>query len=130
MNIMNEELSALQELMAALEEQHRLIANNEIMKLSLLVEKIEECNKNLAKIEVERRRITNGESMKKIIEDLKDEKLDACYREINKLLQALKLQKDTNELLIRKGLSFSNQMMNLLKPDRSAKTYNAYGRSK
>lgn len=127
---MQQEMNALKELLSALEEQHKFLAHNEIINLEALVEKIDECNKNVAKIEVERRKITNGEPMKKLVQDCKDNELEACYRDINKLLQELKVQKDTNELLIRKGLSFSSQMLNLLKPDRNAKTYNAYGRSK
>lgn len=127
---MDQEFLALKELLSALEEQHKYIANNEIMNLATVAEKIEEANKGVARIEVERRKLLDGQSMKKIVEDSKDIDLETRYRNINKLLLELKVQKDTNELLIRQGLSFSNQMLNLLKPDRTAKTYNAYGRSK
>jgi len=128
--VMEQELEALKNLLEALEEQHKYIAKNELLQLAEVVTKIEECNKNVAKIEIERRKITNGEAMSKLIEEFKDSSLELLYRNINGLLKELKLQKDTNEMLIKRGLSFSNQMINLLKPDRSAKTYNAQGRSK
>lgn len=128
--IMHQELEALKKLLLALEEQHKYIAKNEVLSLATVVTKIEECNKEIAKIEVERRKLTSGEAMSKLVEEFKDSSLEFQYRSINKLLQELKLQKDTNEMLIKRGLSFSHQMVNLLKPDRSAKTYNAQGRSR
>ena len=128
--IMEEELKALNKLLEALEEQHKYIAKDELIALAEVVEKIEQCNKNIAKIEIERRKITNGEPMSKLMEELKDSHLEFLYRSINKLLKELEVQKGTNEMLIKRGLNFSNQMINLLKPDRSAKTYNAQGRSK
>ena len=128
-NIMQEEMCALKNLLSALDEQHKYIAKNEVAKLFSIVNEIEKCNRNIAKIEVERRKITQGESMKKLVEEYKDGELELSFRNISKLLQEIKLQKDTNEMLIKKGLSFSNQVLNILKPDRRAKTYNAYGRS-
>ena len=128
--IMEQELKALNNMLEALEEQHKYIAKNELIPLSEVVEKIEQCNKSIAKIEIERRKITKGEAMSKLIEEMKDSHLEFLYRSINKLLKALEVQKDTNEMLIKRGLNFSSQMVNLLKPDRSAKTYNAQGRSK
>jgi len=129
-SIMQAEIMVLKNLLSALDEQHKYIAGNELIKLASIVEAIEKCNKDIAKIEVDRRKVTKGESMKMLIEECKDQELELSFRNINKLLQEIKLQKDTNEVLLKKGLSFSAQMLNLLKPDRSAKTYNAYGRSK
>lgn len=127
---MKQEMNALKDLLSALEEQHKYIAHNQISDMVEVVDKIDKCNREVAKIEMERREITHGEPMKKIVKELHDKELEQIYRDIKKLLEQLQVQKDHNELLIRKGLSFSTQMLNLLKPDQGAKTYNSYGRSR
>ena len=56
--------------------------------------------------------------------------LENNYYKIKNLLQEVVLQKDTNELLIKQGLSFTNRILNVLNPVRETKTYNAYGKVK
>lgn len=126
--IMIEEYRALQNLLRALDEQFGYLTKREVFGLDKIAKKIENCAREVARFEVERRNITKGEAMSKIIAELNNEELDNNYRNIKKLLEEIRLQKDTNELLIRQGLGFTTQMLNVLNPDRGPKTYNAYGK--
>ena len=128
--VMLQEIEAVRTLLFALEEQHRCIIVNDIFALEACVGKIKEANKNIACIEVERRKLTGNRAMTEIIEELRDENLESNYHEIKQLLQEVVLQKDTNDLLIKQGLSFTNRILNVLNPVRETKTYNAYGKVK
>lgn len=126
--IMIEEYTALKNLLGALDEQFEYLTKREVFALDKIAKKIENCAREVARFEVERRKITKGEAMSKIIDELNNEELENNYREIKKLLEELQLQKDTNELLVRQGLGFTTQMLNVLNPDKGPKTYNAYGK--
>lgn len=126
--IMIEEYRALKNLLGALDEQFEYLTKREVFALDKIAKKIENCAREVARFEVERRKITKGEAMSKIIDELNNEELENNYRDIKKLLEELQLQKDTNELLVRQGLGFTTQMLNVLNPDRGPKTYNAYGK--
>jgi flagellar biosynthesis/type III secretory pathway chaperone len=128
--VMLQEIEAVHTLLLALEEQHRCIILNDIFALEACVGKIKEANKSIACIEVERRKLTENRAMTEIIEELQDESLESNYHKIKQLLQEVILQKDTNELLIKQGLSFTNRILNVLNPVRETKTYNAYGKVK
>jgi len=126
--IMVEEYRALQALLGALDEQFEYLSKRDAFALDKITQKIEQCAREVARFEVERRKITNGEAMSKIMSDLANEELENNYRNIKKLLEEIQVQKDTNELLIRQGLGFTTQMLNVLNPDKGPKTYNAYGK--
>jgi flagellar biosynthesis/type III secretory pathway chaperone len=98
-----------------------------VFELDAIVDKMKILNKELAETEVARRKLVGDRSMKEIIRNTKYEELDKSYRKVNILLQTIKLQKDTNELLIRQQMGFNNQMLNILNPRRETKTYNSYG---
>lgn len=126
--IMIEEYRALQSLLGALDEQFQYLTRREAFALDGITKKIESCAREVARLEVERRNITKGEAMSKIIGKINNEELDKNYRNIKKLLEEIRLQKDTNEILIRQGLGFTTQILSVLNPDRGPKTYNAYGK--
>jgi flagellar biosynthesis/type III secretory pathway chaperone len=126
--IMIAEYKALKNLLGVLDEQFEYLTKREVFALDKITKSIENCAKEVARVELERRKITKGEAMSKIISELNNEDLENKYRDIKKLLEELQLQKDTNELLIRQGLGFTTQMLNVLSPDRGPKTYNAYGK--
>jgi len=126
--IIIQEIEAVQNLLEALEEQHRCIIVNEIFGLEACVNIIKEANKNIASIEVQRRQLTENRAMSSIIEELRNVKLENNYYKIIQLLQEVVLQKDTNELLIKQGISFTNRILNVLNPARETKTYNALGK--
>ncbi|MGV3024286.1 flagellar protein FlgN [Clostridium thermobutyricum] len=125
--ILNEELKSLNRLLGLLDKQFKLIMKKDIFGLEEVVDEIKLCNKEVAEWEVERRKISNGNSMRELIEKLDDMEADNIYREIKKTLHSLKLQKETNEMLIRQGLSFNHQILNIINPKREIKTYNSYG---
>ncbi len=129
-NIIVEEYKALQGLLASLDEQYKHLTKQQVFELDSVRDKIEKCSREVAHFEVQRRKITNGKDMSKVVEELKDEKLENNYRNIKKLLHAIQFQKDTNEILIKQKLGFTTQMLNFLNPNKTPKTYNAYGKRK
>ena len=128
--VMLQETDALRKLLLELEEQHRCIIVNDIFGLESCVKKIKEANKNIAYMEVERRKLTENRAMMDIIEEAKNFELEKTYYKIQQLLHEVILQKDTNELLLRQGLSFTNRILNILNPARETATYNSFGKVK
>lgn len=126
--LMNEELEAIQFLLKCLDEQYKFIVKNDIFGMEGMTGKLENASKNIARLEVQRRELTHGESMSKLIRKLNDSEAETTYREMRRLLEETRLQKDTNELLIRQGLGYTTRILSILNPDRSAKTYNTYGK--
>jgi len=129
-NVIIQEIVAIGTLLVELEEQHRCIVVNDIFGLEACVNKIKAANKSIAHMEVERRSLVGNRAMREIIEEFNDTEFEDNYYKIKNLLQEVVLQKDTNELLIKQGLSFTNRILNVLNPVREIKTYNAYGKVK
>ncbi|MDP4145957.1 MAG: flagellar protein FlgN [Bacillota bacterium] len=128
-NIIVQEAEALEQLLCELEYQHKCIVKNDFLGLEECVDKIKNCNINIAEYEMERRKITNGRPMSVIIEEIGDSETERYYRNITRMLTELKTQKETNELLIKQGLVFSTKMLNIFSPGyRNNKTYNSYGK--
>jgi flagellar biosynthesis/type III secretory pathway chaperone len=127
-SVIVEELKALQGLLASLDDQFKYLTKREVFALDSVRNKIEMRSKAVASLEMRRRTLTNGEDMSKIVQELKDEELEKNYRDIKKLLSAIVLQKDTNDMLIKQQLGFTTQMLNFLNPDKAPKTYNSYGK--
>ncbi|WP_127836350.1 flagellar protein FlgN [Clostridium prolinivorans] len=127
MNIILIEIEALKELLKILEKQHEFLLKSNAITLEGFISKIEDSNKKIAEIEIKRRQITKGRPMREIIEEIGDNDLDKYYREIKKLIEEVRIQKDSNELLIKQGLSFTNRILNILNPSKIPKIYNSYG---
>jgi len=98
-----------------------------VFGLEALVDEIKAANKSVASIEMERRKIVGTKSMSLLVKESEDEEIDKEFRNIKKLLEAIKLQKETNELLIRQRMSYNNQILRVINPSREVKTYNSYG---
>lgn len=128
--IIQEEYKALKQLLEVLDEQFEYLTKRDVFSLDKVSKKIQQCSIELARWEMERRKIAGGDAMSKIIERTKDKELENNYRNILKLLQEIQLQKDTNDMLIRQGLGFTTQMLNVLNPNKGPKTYNSYGKHK
>lgn len=127
-DVMIKEIAAVNELLSALDKQHEYILKNDIFSLEKIVSDIQLINKKVAQIEMERRQITRGQSMRKIIYEFKDEETDNNYRKIKMLLHEVKVQNESNNLLIKQNLSFTNRMLEVLNPNRQTKIYNSYGK--
>ena len=128
--VMIQEMEAIRGLLLRLEEQHRCVVVSDIFGMEACVDKIKEANKNIAHMEVERRKLMQSRTMGSIVEEFRGVEFESNYNKIKNLLQEVILQKDTNELLIKQGLSFTNRILNVLNPLRETTTYNAYGKVK
>ena len=120
----------LKELLKLLDKQHELILSKNLFELEAIVEEIQIKNKEIAQVEVERRKILGGISIKEYILKSNEKDLDEVYRRINKLLNEMVLQNDTNELLIKQQLTFTNKLINIMTPKKEAAIYNSYGKIK
>lgn len=129
-DVMIKEIAAVKELLSALDKQHEYILKNDIFSLEKIVSDIQLINKKVAQVEMERRQITRGQPMRKIIYDLKDEETENNYRKMKMLLQEVKVQNNSNNLLIKQNLSFTSRMLEVLNPNRQTKVYNSYGKFK
>ena len=126
-DILKFEEEKLRELLSLLDKQYKLILNKDIFGMEAVVEEIKLKNREVAESEVERRKFLGNVSIGDYVKNSKNEDLDNCYRSIKKLLNEMVLQKDTNELLIRQQLGFTNKLLNIINPKKDATTYNSYG---
>lgn len=120
----------IRELLNILENQHKLLVKKDIFGLEAIVEEIQKKNKLVAESEVNRRRVLGQRSLKEVVKNSNDEELDLIYRNIQKLLEEIVLQKETNDLFIKQQLTFTNRMLNIINPKREIPTYNSYGNMK
>ena len=128
--VLKDEINIAKSLLNLLEEQHSYLVNQEVFNLEGIIPKIQEASKSLAFIENKRRKLVNNESMSQVVDRLKDEEIEILYKEVLKLLHEAEVQKDSNELLIKQSLSYTNSMLNMLKPRKEVNTYNGYGKLK
>ncbi|WP_434304840.1 flagellar protein FlgN [Clostridium botulinum] len=125
---LKEEIKVLKELLSLLDDQHEFISFKKTFELDKIAIDIEEKCKELAKKEMARRNLIGDTSMKEFIANTKDEELKSVYKEATNLLEEIKLQKDSNDMLIKQVISLTTNMLNILNPDRTPKTYGPYGR--
>lgn len=125
--VLLEEEQELRALLDLLDKQYKLTIKKEVFGLEAIVEEIKTKNKEVAESEVKRRKLLGNNSMKDFVLNSQDKELEEIYRRIQKLLNEIKLQKDTNELLIKQHLGFTNKILNLINPKRNVTTYNSYG---
>lgn len=126
--ILSKEKESLERLLINLEKQHEYIIKKDIFKMEAVVEEIQASNKEVAEWEVKRRKTVGDKDFQNYVWESEDKDLELLYREIRKLLEILKLQKETNELLIKQSLVFTNKLLNLINPRRDMDTYNSYGK--
>lgn len=126
--ILYKEQYALIDLLKLLDRQHKSLIDKDVFALEGIVDEIRMANKNIAESEVARRKLVGSKSMKDIVLNSDNKELDIAYRNINKILHSITVQKDTNELLIKQGLSYTNRLLTIINPRRDVKTYNSYGR--
>lgn len=117
-------------LLSLLDKQFKLIVDKDLFGLEAVVDEIKDANKILAEKEVARRKHTGGESMQEILNRENDNELDDAFRNLKKVIEEIKLQKDTNDMLIKQEISFNNKLLTYINPRREANTYNSYGNIK
>lgn len=127
-SILTTEEVELQKLLVLLENQHKLIVNKEVFKLEAIVDEIKLANKSVAQAEVARRKLVNGKTMKSIIAETGNKDLDQAYRRIKRTLKSIEIQNETNDMLLKQQLIYTNKLLNIINPKRDVKTYNSYGK--
>lgn len=120
----------LEELLVLLDKQYKLILNKDIFNMEAITEEIQLKNKEVAEAEVQRRKFLGNTSIKEYVNNSKDSELDEVYRAMQRLLNEIILQKDTNELLIKQQVALTNKLLNIMNPKKDAATYNSYGNIK
>lgn len=128
LEILQQELKAMEKLLGVLEEQYEFLVKQDVFKLESIVEDIEEAGRELARCESKRRGLVGKISLKEITERVKNEEITLVCDEINKVIAALQLQKDSNDLLIKQSLSYTNAMLAMISPKQEKLTYNGYGK--
>lgn len=131
LQIMICEKAALDSMLKKLDEQYKCMVEDDIFGMEDVVKKLQDTSKQLAVYEMERRKLLGECSMRNVINQMKDQNLERLYREIKMLLEQINLQKETNEVMLKQGLSYTNRMLNIINPRRNnAATYNSYGKIK
>ncbi|HSQ88014.1 flagellar protein FlgN [Romboutsia sp.] len=126
--IIYEEKNILKKLLNLLDEQHELVINKEVLKMDKIAQELDNTSKELATVEIKRRNIMGSESsMKTVIENCEDENIKQAYEEIESTLKMIEIQKEANSNLIKQRLFFTKKMINFIKPNKGAGTYNSYG---
>lgn len=126
--IIFEEKNIIKKLLTLLDEQYNFVIDKDVIKMDKIAKELDEAAKNLARIEIKRRKIMGGEaSMKEVVEASNDEKIKQAYEEIQTTLKMIEIQKEVNETLIKQRLFFTKKMINCIKPNKGIGTYNAYG---
>ncbi|VYU42057.1 flagellar protein FlgN [Clostridium tertium] len=120
----------LEELLVLLDKQYKLILNKDVFNMEAVTEEIQLKNKEVAEAEVQRRKFIGNTSIREYINNSKDSESDEVYRAMQRLLNEIILQKDTNELLIKQQLSFTNKLLSIMNPKKDVTTYNSYGNIK
>lgn len=122
------EIETLKNLLMLLEKQHELYLEKNIFGLEDIVKKIENANIEVAKIEVERRKLEGDKSIKILVKEIDDDSLSKNFDDMIQLVNNVKSQNSINQFLIKQGLLFANKMLNLFGRNKNVKTYNAYGK--
>lgn len=122
------EIEALSSLLMLLEKQHELYLEKNIFGLEDIVKKIESANIEVAKVEVERRKLEGNKSIKVLIKEINDNNLSENFNNMTELVEKVRSQNNVNQFLIKQGLLFANKMLNLFGRNKSVKTYNGYGK--
>lgn len=122
------EKKAVEKQLELLDKQHSLIMKNDAIALECVANEIKVINKEIAESEISKRKILNGKSLREFVFSSKDIELEELFRDMKIKVELLALQNETNKILIKQQLSYTNRMLMILNPDRQAKTYNSYGK--
>ena len=122
------EIEALNTLLMLLEKQHELYLEKNIFGLEDIVKKIETANIEVAKVEVQRRKLEGDKPIRVFVEEINDDALNKNFNDMVEFVEKVKSQNTVNQFLIKQGLLFANKMLNLFGQNKNVKTYNGYGK--
>lgn len=128
LEIFTEEKNIFEVLYKELKKQNEFIVKDNIFGMESCVDKIQSLNKNIAAIELKRRQLTGQGSLKTIVLDSNNSKLESEFKELKNIISEVKIQKDCNEILLKQGLSFTTRLLSALGGGRNnSRTYGSTG---
>lgn len=126
-NLLKLQEQKLKELLKLLEKQYDLIMKEKVFELEAIVDELKVNGKEIAKLEVDRKKLIGNIEIKEYIKNSNSMELKESYEKIKQTLSKAVEQKEINELLLKQRLLFTNKMLALINPNRQIKTYNSYG---
>lgn len=130
LEILSKEEKALEVILKLLEDQYKKIIGKDIFGLESIVDEIKVGNKEVAQWEVERRKLLGQRNINDVVAESSNKNLEILFRRMKALIEEIKVQKETNELLIKQNLSYTNKLLTLINPVRETNLYNSYGAMK
>ena len=125
--LIKEQDNRLSELSELLQMQYDFMVNKNLFGLEDLVDKINDCSKRVAEVELKRRNLMGEKSLTQFVSEQNNKELEKAYESIKNTLDEVKIKKETNDILLKQRLSFNSRMLSILNPSREIKTYNSYG---
>ena len=125
--LIKEQDNRLSELSELLQMQYDFMVNKNLFGLEDLVDKINDCSKRVAEVELKRRNLMGEKSITQFVSEQNNKELEKAYESIKNTLDEVKIKKETNDILLKQRLSFNSRMLAILNPSREIKTYNSYG---
>ena len=125
--LIKEQDNRLSELSELLQMQYDFMVSKNLFGLEDLVDKINDCSKRVAEVELKRRNLMGEKSLTQFVSEQNNKELEKAYESIKNTLDEVKNKKETNDILLKQRLSFNSRMLAILNPSREIKTYNSYG---
>ena len=125
--LIKEQDNRLSELSELLQMQYDFMVSKNLFGLEDLVDKINDCSKRVAEVELKRRNLMGEKSLTQFVSEQNNKELEKAYESIKNTLDEVRIKKETNDILLKQRLSFNSRMLAILNPSREIKTYNSYG---
>ena len=125
--LIKEQDNRLSELSELLQMQYDFMVSKNLFGLEDLVDKINDCSKRVAEVELKGRNLMGEKSLTQFVSEQNNKELEKAYESIKNTLDEVKIKKETNDILLKQRLSFNSRMLAILNPSREIKTYNSYG---
>lgn len=124
--ILTSELNILKNFEVILEDERKILLNNEASKLPLIIEEKKNLALELSKLERKRKEICGNKTANDLIsEGIVEEKL---VEEIIKITEAVKEKNELNLLLTKQSLAYIKMYTNLLSNENKIVTYKGTGK--
>jgi flagellar biosynthesis/type III secretory pathway chaperone len=117
----------LQRLFELLKVQSDMVIKKDLFGLEGLVDKLIGVSKEIAKEELQRRQLLGERKLSEVVANSDNVELKEAYKKIGVTLKTVISQKETNEMLLKQRLVFTNKMLTIMNPDKGIKTYTSNG---
>lgn len=124
--LLTSEINILKEFEILLEDERKILLNNEASKLAYIIEDKKNLALELSKLERKRKEISGNKSASELImEGLIEQEL---VDEIIKLTESIKEKNELNSLLTKQSLAYIKMYTNLLSNENKIVTYKGTGK--